>query len=99
MYILIVSIINGMNGVIAVAIQVFQEVGSPTLPGGGGGPTHHFAKISRKLHEIVRIWMPTEVRIPYAMDYILSTTSQVWIAKNWIYIYIWSQEVNNWSYN
>ena len=34
-------------------IQDFPEEGAPTLR--GGGATHDFAKISRKLHEIERI--------------------------------------------
>ena len=33
--------------------------GGTNFPGGGGGaPTYDFAKFSRKLHEIERIWMP-----------------------------------------
>ena len=31
-------------------------------PGGGGGATYDFAKISQKLHEIERIWTPGGTR-------------------------------------
>ena len=32
--------------------------GGANSPGGGGAPTYDFAKFSRKLHEIERIWLP-----------------------------------------
>ena len=37
-------------------IRDFPEEGAPTPQ--GGAPTYEFAKISRKLHEIERIWLP-----------------------------------------
>ena len=44
-----------LDGGIQWRIQDFPEEGAPTP---GGAPTYNFAKISRKLHEIERIWMP-----------------------------------------
>ena len=47
--------------------RVYRSVTDPGFTRGGGvnspegGPTHYFAKISRKLHEIERIWMPGDV--------------------------------------
>ena len=39
-------------------IQNFPEEGVPTPRGGGAVANIHFAKFSRKLHEIERIWAP-----------------------------------------
>ena len=36
----------------------FPRGGGANSPGGGGAPTYDFAKFSRKLHEIERIWAP-----------------------------------------
>ena len=36
--------------------MVVIRVADPGFP--GGAPTYDFAKFSRKLHEIERIWMP-----------------------------------------
>ena len=44
--------------------QFLSTVADPGFPQGGGAnswggaPTYNFAKISRKLHEIERSWMP-----------------------------------------
>ena len=44
-------------------------VTDPGFPLGGGtnsrgGATYDFAKLSRKLHQIERIWVPKEARVP-----------------------------------
>ena len=44
----------------AVEDPGFPRGGGANSPGGGGkgAPTYDFAKISQKLHEIERIWVP-----------------------------------------
>ena len=41
-----------------VAAPGLSRGGDANSPGGGGAPTYDFAKISRKLHEVERIWTP-----------------------------------------
>ena len=48
-----------------VADPGFPRGGGANSPGGGGAPTHDFAKNSPKLHEIERIWTPGG-RVPCA---------------------------------
>ena len=60
-------------------IQHFPEVGAPTLQ---GAPTYDYAKFSRKMHEIERIWTPRGSRTTLSPPWIcqrLIKKLQVWL--------------------